>query len=131
MAEADIAKFARSCPLVTSHVSWTVCSICPISQPLLEPRQAIGGRLFDLDQRNKPREECSLKLRTDPDESRDHLYKEIVCMHWDLNGLAELDLEVLTPDLSDEELERAAAVRDGQAITIGSCTHWWHCSWPM
>ena len=72
-----------------------------------------------------------MKLRTDPDESRDHLYKEIVCMHWDLNGLAELDLEVLTPDLSDEELERAAAVRDGQAITIGSCTHWWYCSWPM
>jgi len=52
-------------------------------------------------------------------------------MHWDVNGLAEFDLDVLTPDLSDEELERAAAVRDGQAITIGSCTHWWYCSWQL
>ena len=72
-----------------------------------------------------------LKLRTDPDESRDHPYKWIVCMHWDVIGLAELDLDVLTFDLSDEELERAAAVRDGQAITIGQCTHWWYCSWPL
>jgi len=74
-----------------------------------------------------------LKLWTDypPNKSPDHLYKGIVCMHWDINGLAELDLDVLTFDLSDEELERAAAVRDGQAITIGSCTHWWYCSWPL
>jgi hypothetical protein len=52
-------------------------------------------------------------------------------MHWDVIGLAELDPDVLTFDLSDEELERAAAVRDGQAITIGSCTHWWYCSWQL
>ncbi len=47
------------------------------------------------------------------------------------NDLSELDLNVLTFDLPDEALERAAADHDGQAITIGSCTHWWYCSWPM
>jgi hypothetical protein len=38
---------------------------------------------------------------------------------------------ILAFDVSDDALERAAAVTDGQAITIGHCTHWWHCSWPM
>jgi hypothetical protein len=47
------------------------------------------------------------------------------------NDLSELDLNVLTFDLPDEALERAAADHDGQAITIGSCTHWWYCSWPL
>ena len=46
-------------------------------------------------------------------------------------SLAEPDVDVLTFNVSDDVLERAAVVTDGQAITIGHCTHWWHCSWPM
>ena len=49
----------------------------------------------------------------------------------DANRLTEPDVGILTFDLSDDALERAAAVTDGQGITIGHCTHWWHCSWPM
>jgi hypothetical protein len=49
----------------------------------------------------------------------------------DIRGSAELDGDIFTVDVSDDALERAAAVTDGQALTIGSCTHWWHCSWPM
>jgi hypothetical protein len=52
-------------------------------------------------------------------------------MNNDANSLAEPDVDVLTFDVSDDVLERAAVVTDGQAITIGHCTHWWHCSWPM
>ena len=49
----------------------------------------------------------------------------------DANRLTEPDVGILTFDLSDDALERAAAVTDGQGITIAHCTHWWHCSWPM
>ena len=49
----------------------------------------------------------------------------------DANDLAELGEDILTFDVSDDWLERAAVVTDGQAITIGHCIHWWHCSWPM
>ena len=35
---------------------------CPVSE-LFEPRQAIGGGFFDLDQRNKPREKFSFRGR--------------------------------------------------------------------
>jgi hypothetical protein len=49
----------------------------------------------------------------------------------DANDLAELGEDILTFDASDDSLERAAVVTDGQAITIGHCTHWWHCSWPL
>src|SRR6516165_6385348 len=47
------------------------------------------------------------------------------------NELAELGQDIITFDASDDSLERAALVTDGQAITIGHCTHWWHCSWPL
>ena len=47
-------------------------------------------------------------------------------------GLAELGEDILTFDVSDDALERAAAVLDGQAAhTIGYCTHWYHCNWPV
>jgi len=43
----------------------------------------------------------------------------------------EADEEILTFDFPDDALERAAA-SDGQAAhTIGYCTHWYHCNWPM
>jgi hypothetical protein len=43
----------------------------------------------------------------------------------------EADEEILTFDVPDNALERAAAASDGQAVTIGYCTHWYHCNWPM
>jgi hypothetical protein len=50
----------------------------------------------------------------------------------DANGLAELDDEILAFDVPDDSLERAAAVSDGKAThTIGYCTHWYHCNWPL
>ena len=49
----------------------------------------------------------------------------------DANCLTEPDVGILTFDLSDDALEHAAAVTDGQGIKIGHCTHWWHGSWPM
>jgi len=49
----------------------------------------------------------------------------------DANDLAELSEDTLRFEVSDDSLERAGVVTDGQAITIGHCTHWWHCSWPM
>ena len=49
----------------------------------------------------------------------------------DITGLAKLDEDIFTFDISDDVLERAAAFTGGQAITIGHCTHWWHCSWPL
>jgi len=49
----------------------------------------------------------------------------------DASDLAELDEDFLTFDAPDDALERAAAVSEGQAVTIGYCTHWYHCNWPM
>jgi hypothetical protein len=44
---------------------------------------------------------------------------------------AESNERILTFDVTDDALERAAA-SDGQAVhTIGYCTHWYHCNWPM
>jgi hypothetical protein len=52
-------------------------------------------------------------------------------MENDVNGLAETDEDILTFDVPDEAVERAAAVTDGQVITVGICTDWWHCHWPQ
>jgi hypothetical protein len=49
----------------------------------------------------------------------------------DVDGLNELGEDILTFDVSDDALERAAAVADGQAVTVGYCTHWYTFSWPM
>ena len=49
-----------------------------------------------------------------------------------INGLTELNENILTFDVPDDALERAAAVSDGQAAhMIGYCTHWYHCNWPL
>jgi hypothetical protein len=50
-------------------------------------------------------------------------------MKSNVNGKTEIDL--LTLDVSDDALERAAAVADGQHITVGFCTHWYSCDWPL
>jgi hypothetical protein len=49
----------------------------------------------------------------------------------DVNGPAELGEDTLKFDVSDDALERAATVAGGQAITVGHCTHWYACNWPM
>jgi hypothetical protein len=53
-------------------------------------------------------------------------------MNEDTIDLAELDQDILTFDVPDDALERAAAGSDRQAAhTIGYCTHWYHCNWPL
>jgi hypothetical protein len=47
------------------------------------------------------------------------------------SDLAELDEDFLTFDVQDDAPERAAVASAGQAVTIGHCTHWYHCNWPM
>jgi hypothetical protein len=49
----------------------------------------------------------------------------------DVRGGTELDEDILTSDVPDDALERAAAVTDGQVVTVGHCTHWYHCGWPL
>jgi hypothetical protein len=48
-----------------------------------------------------------------------------------MNDLAEPDEDILNFDVPDDAIERAAAVADGQAITVGICTDWYHCNWPL
>ena len=43
----------------------------------------------------------------------------------------ESDEKILTFDIPDDALERAAVVAEVQVTTIGVCTHWYHCSWPQ
>ena len=47
----------------------------------------------------------------------------------DVTGQTEID--ILTFEVSDDALERAAAVADSQRITVGFCTHWYYCNWPL
>jgi hypothetical protein len=49
----------------------------------------------------------------------------------DERGRTELDEDMLTSDVPDDALERLAAVTDGQVVTVGHCTHWYHCGWPL
>ena len=48
----------------------------------------------------------------------------------DVIDQAELDKNILF-DVPDDALERAAVVASGQAITIGYCTQWYTCGWPL
>ena len=50
-------------------------------------------------------------------------------MKSDVTGQTETD--ILTLDVSDDALERAAAVANGQRITVGICTDWYSCGWPL
>jgi hypothetical protein len=43
---------------------------------------------------------------------------------------AEPNEEILTYDVPDDALERVAAASNG-GVTIGNCTHWYYCGWPM
>jgi hypothetical protein len=43
----------------------------------------------------------------------------------------QTETAIFTLDVSDDALERAAILADGQSVTVGFCTHWYYCSWPL
>jgi hypothetical protein len=45
--------------------------------------------------------------------------------------IVETDQKILASDVPDCALERAAGASEGQAVTIGYCTHWYQCNWPL
>jgi hypothetical protein len=50
----------------------------------------------------------------------------------DIIDLAKLDEDILTFDFPDDALERTArAAALGPAITVGVCTDWYTCGWPL
>lgn len=53
-------------------------------------------------------------------------------MDSDKGCLAEIDEDILTFDVPDDALERAAGVAVGAAVTIAYCTQdWMACGWPL
>jgi hypothetical protein len=49
----------------------------------------------------------------------------------DVNGLAELDEDILTSDVPDDALERAALVADRRIITLYCTKDPLSCGWPL
>ena len=47
------------------------------------------------------------------------------------SDVVETDEDVLIFEIGDDALERAAVVTEVQVTTIGVCTHWYNCSWPL
>ena len=47
------------------------------------------------------------------------------------SNTAEPNDEILTFDVPDDALERAAELASGPAVTVGYCTHWYTCVAPM
>ncbi len=57
-----------------------------------------------------------------------------VCVMMDnkVSGRLEPDEDILSFDVADDALERAAAVADGRVITVAYCTQdWLSCGWPL
>jgi hypothetical protein len=52
-------------------------------------------------------------------------------MDTDASNVVESDADILTFEVPDDALERAAVAIGVQVTTIGVCTHWYHCSWPQ
>jgi len=53
-------------------------------------------------------------------------------MDKDISGPAETGDGILSFDVPDDVLERAAGAADGGAITWAYCTYAWHyCGWPL
>jgi hypothetical protein len=47
-------------------------------------------------------------------------------------SLPETDEDILTFNISDDELERAATVAEGRIVTLMYCTQaWYNCGWPQ
>ena len=52
-------------------------------------------------------------------------------MDGDVISQTETDNDILSFNVSDDALERAASA-EGQALTWAYCTHpWYHCPWPQ
>jgi hypothetical protein len=47
------------------------------------------------------------------------------------SDVIDTDEDILTCEIADDALERAAVATEAQVTTIGVCTHWYHCSWPL
>jgi hypothetical protein len=45
--------------------------------------------------------------------------------------VVETEEDILTFEVADDTLERAAVATEVQVTTIGVCTHWYHCGWPL
>lgn len=53
-------------------------------------------------------------------------------MDTDTGGGADTEADILTFDVSDDALERAARVEGTPAITWAYCTQaWYNCGWPL
>ena len=52
-------------------------------------------------------------------------------MDTDASNVVETDENILTVEVPDDVLERAAVAIGVQITTIGVCTHWYHCNWPQ
>ena len=46
-------------------------------------------------------------------------------------NIAEPDEKILIFNVPDDALERAAAASEGHAVTVGYCTQWYTCGWPL
>jgi hypothetical protein len=47
------------------------------------------------------------------------------------NVAGPTETDILSLDISDDALERAAGAGDAQRITVGACTDWFTCQWPL
>jgi len=47
------------------------------------------------------------------------------------NVVGQAENDILSVDISDDALERAAVAGEGQRITVGVCTDWFTCQWPL
>jgi hypothetical protein len=47
------------------------------------------------------------------------------------SDVVETDEDILKFDVADEALERAGVVSEAKIATIGVCTHWYACNWPL
>ena len=45
--------------------------------------------------------------------------------------VVETDEDIMSFDVTDEVLECAAVVGEAKIATIGVCTHWYACNWPL
>lgn len=45
--------------------------------------------------------------------------------------IGQTEIHFFDCDLSDDVLERAASLADGPCISVGACTHWYYCGWPL
>jgi hypothetical protein len=47
------------------------------------------------------------------------------------SDVTESDEHILTFEIADDALERAAVDAGVQVTTVGVCTHWYYCGWPL